>query len=318
MTAATFPFEDRGDYLGALGLRCADYHVSPCTTEALGRAVLTTRPDAYAIDRRAEMRPIVVVGLIARAHDTRTAQSLLDRYQPELNGRSPIFIRALQLRRLAEQAVIDRQRQDWAAAVARLQEANSLGNQWEVIYGLGSEDMTPAAELPDALAHAGRLAEAETLIGQTAADCYPCLIVRARVAEMKGDHAGADRWMAAALAAGPSLPQAEWQWGAMLLARGRADEAVVKLAVAARKAPHSADVFETWGEALTAKGDLGAAASKFAQANAEAPSWGRLHLKWAETLAKTGKAGEARAQKQTADGLDLTPAERAELNGLKV
>jgi Flp pilus assembly protein TadD len=156
------------------------------------------------------------------------------------------------------------------------------------------------------------------LIAQTPADCYPCLIVRARIAEMKGDHAGADRWIAAASAVGPSLYEAEWQWGAMLLARGQANEAVVKLAAAARKAPHSADVFETWGEALAAKGDFGAAASKFAQANQEAPNWGRLHLKWAEALAKAGKTGEARAQKQTAAGLDLTPTERAELNASKI
>jgi tetratricopeptide (TPR) repeat protein len=318
MTAAIFPLEDHGDYQTSLGLRCADYHVSPCTPGALATAVLTTRPDSYAIDRRAELRPIVIAGLIAGAHDTRTAQSLLDRYQPELIGRSAAFVRAYQLRRLAAQTKLDRQRQDWASAVAHVQEANNLGSRWEVIYGFGSEDLTPAAELPDALAHAGRLAEAETLIAQTPADCYPCLIVRARVTEMKGDHSGADRWIAAAAAAGPSLPQAELQWGAMLLARGRPDEAIVKLAAAANKAPHSADVFETWGEALAAKGDFIPATSKFAQANKEAPSWGRLHLKWAEALAKAGKTGEARAQKRTAEALDLTPAERAELNASKI
>jgi tetratricopeptide (TPR) repeat protein len=317
VTAATFRLEDRGDYRSALEPRCADYHVSPCATEALASAALTTRPDSYAIDRRAELRPIRIAGAIAGAHDTRTAQSLLDRYQPNLDGRSSAFVRAYQLRRLAAQARIDLQRQDWTSAAARVQAAIDLGSRWEVVYGFGSEDQTPAAELPDALARAGRLAEAEALIAQTPLDCYPCLIVRAQIAEMKGDHAGADRWMAEALAQGPSLPQAELQWGAMLLARGRPDEAIVKLAAAAKTAPRSADVLETWGEALAAKGDYEAAAAKFAAANQEAPRWGRLHLKWAQALLAAGKAGEARAQKQTAAALDLTAPERAELDGLR-
>jgi tetratricopeptide (TPR) repeat protein len=293
-------------------------HVSPCTTQALAIAVLTTRPDSYAIDRRAELRPIRIAGAIAGAHDTLTAQSLLDRYQPGLAGRSPAFVRAFQLRRLAAQARIDLQREDWGPAAAQLETAVNLGSNWEVVYGFGSEDQTPAAELPDALAHSGRLAEAEALIARTSADCYPCLIVRGRIAELKGDHRGADHWMAQAAAQGPSLPQAELQWGAMLLARGRPDEAIVKLEAAARKAPRSADVIESWGEALAAKGDFDSAASKFAEANKGAPRWGRLHLKWAEALLKAGKTGEAQSQKQTAAGLDLTAAERAELDGLRL
>jgi tetratricopeptide (TPR) repeat protein len=317
ITAATFPMEDHGDFVGALGLRCADYHVSPCTTQALATAVLTTRPESYAIDRRAELRPIRIAGDIAGTHDTRTAQSLLDRYQPVLTGRSAAFVRAFQLRRLAAQARIDRERQDWAAAAAQVQEAIGLGSGWEVTYGFGSEDLTPAAELPDALAHAGRLAEAETLVAQTPADCDPCLIVRAHIAEMKGDHGAADRWMAEAVRLGPSFPEAELQWGAMLLARERPDEAIVKLTAAARKGPRSADVSETWGEALAAKGDFAGAASKYAEAHKAAPRWGRLHLKWAEALLKAGRAVEARAQKRTAAALDLTAAERAELDGLK-
>jgi tetratricopeptide (TPR) repeat protein len=318
ITSVTYPLTNHGDYPDALALRCADYHVSPCATEALTTAVLTTRPDSYAIDRRAELRPMAIAGFIAGAHDTRSAQSLLDHYRPDLSARSALFVRGFELRRLAVQAMIDRERQDWTSAVAHLQQAASVGSRWQLVWEFGSEDMTPDAELPDALAHAGRLAEADTLIAQTPADCYPCLVVRARVAELKGDRAGADRWMTEAVKQGPSLPQAERQWGALLLARGRPDEAIAKLTAAARKGPRSADVLETWGEALAAKGDFDAAASKFAQANKQAPSWGRLHLKWSEVLAKAGKTGDARTQKQAAQGPDLTPAERAELGELKI
>jgi len=67
-----------------------------------------------------------------------------------------------------------------------------------------------------------------------------------------------------------------------------------------------------------AKGDVQGALAKYAEANKYAPRWGRLHLKWAEALAKSGDAAGARAHAKTAAGLDLTPTERAELNGLKV
>jgi tetratricopeptide (TPR) repeat protein len=317
ITSVTYPLTNHGDYPAALDLRCADYHVSPCATEALATAVLTTRPDSYAIDRRAELRPMAIAGFIAGAHDTRAAQSLLDRYRPDLSARSALFVRGFELRRLGVQTMIDRERQDWTSAVAHLQQAAGVGSRWQLVWEFGSEDMTPDAELPDALAHAGRLAEAETLIAQTSADCYPCLVVRARVAELKGDHAGADRWMSEALRQGPSLPQAELQWGAMLLARGRADEAITKLAAAARKGPRDADVLETWGEALAAKGDFAGAASKYAQGAKLAPRWGRLHLKWAEALLRAGQAAEGQAQKRSAAALDLTAAERTELDGLK-
>jgi tetratricopeptide (TPR) repeat protein len=318
ITSVTYPLTNHGDYAGALDLRCADYHVSPCATEALATAVLTTRPDSYAIDRRAELRPMAIAGFIAGAHDTRAAQRVLDRYHPDLSARSALFVRGFELRQLAVQAMIDRERQDWTSAVAHLQQAAGVGSRWQLVWEFGSEDMTPDAELPDALAHAGRLAEAETLIAPTPADCYSCLVVRAGVAEMKGDRAGADRWMAEALRQGPSLPLAEQKWGEMLLARGRPDEAIARLTAAARKGPRSADVLETWGEALLVKGDATGAAAKFAEAARSADRWGRLHLKWAEALLKAGNPGEAQAQKRTAAALDLTAAERAELDGLRI
>ncbi|MDB5454233.1 MAG: hypothetical protein JWO33_2811, partial [Caulobacteraceae bacterium] len=68
-----------------------------------------------------------------------------------------------------------------------------------------------------------------------------------------------------------------------------------------------------WGEALMAKGDFKGAVAKFEQASRHAPRWGRLHMKWGEALAKLGKAAEAKARFAAAAGMDLKPAERAEL-----
>jgi tetratricopeptide (TPR) repeat protein len=166
-----------------------------------------------------------------------------------------------------------------------------------------------------AAAALGRLAEAEARIGDTPADCYLCLRMRAEIAEMKGDHARADWWFAKAVAAAPSIPFAETDWGQALLERSDVDEAIAKFALANRKGPHFADALEGWGEALMAKKDSGAAA-KFAEAEKYAPNWGRLHLKWGEALASAGKKDEAQRQFALAATLDLSVADKAELAAL--
>ena len=63
ITAAINPLQDLGDYRTALELRCADYHVRPCATDVLAGAVLNSRPDSYATDRHAELRPILIAGM---------------------------------------------------------------------------------------------------------------------------------------------------------------------------------------------------------------------------------------------------------------
>ena len=91
------------------------------------------------------------------------------------------------------------------------------------------------------------------------------------------------------------------------------DGAVARLQEAYKRGPHFADTLELWGEALVRKGDLKGAVAKFADADRNAPRWGRNHLRWGEALARLGKADEARAQLQAASGMDLSPADRAEL-----
>ncbi|HEX3672640.1 MAG TPA: hypothetical protein VHU87_00060, partial [Rhizomicrobium sp.] len=65
--------------------------------------------------------------------------------------------------------------------------------------------------------------------------------------------------------------------------------------------------------ALMAQNRSDLALAKFAEADQDAPHWGRLRLKWGEALVYAGKKDEAKKQFAIAAGLDLSPAERAEL-----
>jgi tetratricopeptide (TPR) repeat protein len=173
-------------------------------------------------------------------------------------------------------------------------------------------------EIAYAKARLGDMAGAQALIATTPLDSDDALRMRGRIAVVAKDWAAADRWFEAATRQSPSIPFAYLDWGQALLAKGDLDGAIAKAQQAHRLTPHFADPLELWGEALMTKGDLGGAASKFAEAIKYAPNWGRLHLKWAEALAKAGKPDEARSHRQTAASLDLTAAERAELNTLRI
>jgi tetratricopeptide (TPR) repeat protein len=162
-------------------------------------------------------------------------------------------------------------------------------------------------------ARLGRFAQAEARIKNTPANCYPCLIARAKIADGQGKQARADWWFDRATQAGPSLPFAHAEWGQALLARGKPDEAIAKFKLANQKGPHFSDPLEGWGEALMAKNLSHRALAKFTQANQYTPNWGRLHLKWGEALVYAGKKDEAKAQFARAARLDLTPAEKDEL-----
>jgi tetratricopeptide (TPR) repeat protein len=197
--------------------------------------------------------------------------------------------------------------QDWPALLTALDE------------GRPSRSMTaapPEMLRAQALAHLGRMAEAGQLAATLPTDCDRCLRVRAEVAELAGDRAGAERWLAEAVRLAPNIPFAETDWARILLARGDVDGALAKARSAHARSPRFADPLEVWGEALLAKGDAHGAAAKFVQAAALAPRWGRLRLKAGEALAALGDGPRAQAQWRWAAGMDLTPAERAELNSL--
>jgi tetratricopeptide (TPR) repeat protein len=295
---------------------CREMDVSPCTDEAFAEAFLTTgRTDNAVIATQSVIFPASVESIASR-HDTKVAAAMLAAPRPELEGRSDAFQTQAEIAWLAAEGNYDRQKEDWQGVATVLVRVKVLAGQ--VYLGPILGQILTAAALDDA--HLGRFAEAEADVAQmgSTVDRSQVLQLRATIADLKGDHRSADAYWAQAVAAAPSYPQAETDWGHSLLNRGDADAAIAKLKSASRKAPHFADPIELWGEALLAKGDFGGASARFSEAFKYAPHWGRLHLKWSEALARQGKADAARAQKQAAAVEDLTPAERAELNGLRV
>jgi tetratricopeptide (TPR) repeat protein len=167
-------------------------------------------------------------------------------------------------------------------------------------------------------ARLGQSARAQALIATTPQDCNRCADARGVIASAAGDWAGADRWFAEAERLAPSLPFAYADQAQSRLARGDTVGAIALLQTANAKGPHYADALELWGEALARRGDYAGAIARYAEADRYAPQWGRNHLMWAEALAKSGRTAEARAQKDAAAGLELTAADRGELNGLRI
>ena len=147
-----------------------------------------------------------------------------------------------------------------------------------------------------ALARSGDINAARATIAATPLDCYDCLRARGMIEGLVKNWTGAASWFARATAAGPSIPFAFADWGAMLMAKGDLDGAIAKLEVANRKGPHFADPMELLGEALIAKNRADLALAKFEEAGKYAPNWKRLHRKWGEALSYLGRKDEAAKQ----------------------
>jgi len=242
----------------------------------------------------------------AAGHDTRAARATLGDplsdpiARLELGGRYRGWARIF----------IAYQEQDWSRVVQEAEASRSESPTAKIQPFLSGTRYVAVAE-----ARLGHFAKAEALIAGTPVDCYPCLIARAKIAEMQDQHARADAWFAQAAAAGPSLPLAHTEWGHVLLERGDANGAIAKFALARQRGPRFADPLVYWGEALMAKNQSHLAPAKFRQAETLAPNWGRLYLKWGETLIYAGKKAEAQKHFARAAQLDLTPSEKAELAG---
>ena len=192
-----------------------------------------------------------------------------------------------------------------------LREIEISGEDWAAAQTAGAQ--AGLAPSPLVLAHLGRMAEAQALIGATRLDNVTAVIERGRIASLAGDTASADHWFSEAVRMAPSLPMANYFWGRALLQRGRPDLAIAKFTLATKKGPRFADAWSAWGEALLAQGQARAAEAKFRQADKHAAHWGRNHLKWGEALAKLGKTDEARAKWRAAATMDLSAADRAAL-----
>lgn len=239
----------------------------------------------------------------AWAHDITSARATMASPSPDNAGRAALGA-VLNAR---ARIVIALSAKDWTGV---LREMAELGPQFP---GLRSRYF-PKALSAVAIAEAklGRFAQAEARIRSTPAECYSCLIARARIAEQQRQPGRADWWFARAVRTGPSLPFAHAEWGLALLARNDPDGAIAKFALANQKGPHFADALEGWGEALMARNQSHRAVAKFAEAAKYAPNWGRLHLKWGEALVYAGKKAEAQKHFARAAQLDLTPSEKTE------
>ena len=207
--------------------------------------------------------------------------------------------------------LIDSEAQDWAGV---LLEADAIAPMVRKYPGLRSFLPTTTVPLTAyAEAKLGKIADAEQHIAATPADCYDCLIARARISELQGQRPRADWWFARAIDGQKSIPFAYYYWGQALMGRGDYDGAIAKFTIANQKGPKFADPLEMWGEALMATNQSHLALAKFAEAEKNAPNWGRLHLKWGEALMYAGRRDEAHTQYQKASTLDLTAPEKAEL-----
>jgi len=206
---------------------------------------------------------------------------------------------------------IAREAQDWTGMASVADTIAPLAQKYPGLRLFALTMTAPLLAYADA--QLDRKTEAEAVIGATPADCYNCLITRARIAELEGQHVRADYWFARAIDGQKSIPFGYSYWGQALLDRGQPDAAIKKFTVANQKGPHFADPLEGWGEALMAKNQSHLALAKFAEAEKYAPNWGRLHLKWGEALVYASKKDEARAQFSRAAQLDLVAADRAEL-----
>ena len=290
---------------------CTLYDIAPCRTSDMVSAALLG-PDSSRIAPGASSRLASIAGGLADGHDGANAERLLSQPRPAPAGSSPMQVANRAAGWISATAAVNRHKEDWVAVAANFEAWEAMTAPWP---GTG-RFQSAAVWGPYALLMLSRADEAQAAIDKTRPDCYPCLIMRGRMAAAQSDPAGAQRWFAEAKRRGPSLPQADEAWGRMLLSRGDAKAAIPHFAEAARRSPRFADAQEGWGEALLGSGDAKGAITKFEDAHKLTPTWGRLQLKWGEALMRSGKAAEARAKWVEAGRLGLTPTERAVLQAL--
>jgi len=206
---------------------------------------------------------------------------------------------------------IDSEAQNWIGVLSDADAFAPMLHKYPGYRSFSPTDIVPLTAYAEA--RLGKIADAEKHIAATPADCYDCLIARARIAELEGQHGRADWWFARAIDGQRSIPFAYSYWGQALLERGNPDTAIAKFTLASQKGPHFADPLEGWDEALMKKNRSDLALAKFEEAEKYAPNWGRLHMKWGEALGYVEKKNDAQKQFAIAAGLDLTAADKAEL-----
>ena len=240
--------EETGDYASAARRRAG--------VAAFGRQGLLGSASALLVESE--------VGL----HDLAAARTALN-----LNDVSTISPGRATFDNIRAAMLLDAEAGDWPAVLAGETRIDQVSAP---LPGLAREIATEITPIvARAKAAMGDLPGAETLISATPMDCDACLRARGKLAAMRRDWSGAERWFAQAARLAPSIPFAYADWGQALLARGDVDGAIGKLQLANAKGPRFADALELWGEALLKKGDFAVAAAKFEAAGKLAPHWTR-------------------------------------------
>ena len=265
-----------------------------------------------------QMMPAMAAMTYAQDHDPTTATRIMTGLE---HGGDTDFLRADALYGLLALPAywIAADRGDWSVALshARAADAWLAGREkddpvlGQLLGRLRPVWIEPLMAL--AMTQKGDPAAGAALAATTPDDCYLCLRIRGQIATTEKNWQQASDWFARAVTAAPSIPFAYAEWGQMLLAKDDPDAAIAKFTLANKKGPHFADPLEMWGEALMAKNRSDLALAKFTEADKYAPNWGRLHLKWGEALGYAGRKDEAQKQFALAAGLDLSPADKAEL-----
>jgi tetratricopeptide (TPR) repeat protein len=254
-----------------------------------------------------------VHAMLARAelgmHDISAARATIANVSAESAGVNP---RAGEFDAIWGHMLVAMAEEDWQAVVHEHQtEIASFLTRSPARHSLAQAMEVPLVAY--SMARLGRFTNAEKLIAETPADCYVCLLYRARIRELEGRRSDADYWFARAVTWQPSIPFAYAQWGEALLARGKTDAAIANFRQAQTKGPHFADPLEMWGEALIRQNRSDLALAKFAEADKYAPNWGRLHLKWGDALLWSGDKAEAKKQFEIASHLDLSASDKTAL-----
>jgi predicted Zn-dependent protease len=169
-----------------------------------------------------------------------------------------------------------------------------------------------ACEIMTAYEHIGDTVMSD-LLSSLSNDSADCLSKKAEVQSLRGNTSQAYTLYQRAIGDAPSLPSPHYEYGLFLLKQGDTRKAKMELQLAHTTGPHWAEPLETLAELAVEQRDLKSGLDLYHQAAECAPSWGHLYISWADALVQAGKNDEAAAKLQSADSMDLSPAEEAEL-----
>jgi len=184
-----------------------------------------------------------------------------------------------------------------AKAVAAQGRTRSALELYARVLGLGADHADALVEAVELAAGAGLVDEARRLVsaGGARGGDPGHAVARAVVARLAGDAGGAEKALREALAGDPTYRPALERLHDLLLAQGRAAEAVPPLRAAAQAAPRCPECLALLGSALLASGDAAGAARELALAASLAPDAASPRLALARAQLKQGLATAALA-----------------------